>query len=166
MYQEADFSTSTTAVSSETFYFSLGNFIDYASVQAFFDQYKLLSIDFEARPRSNSLDIGANQSIPPTYCVLDYDNVASLASPAAALSYDNCMQLNAYESFKRTFKPRIALAAYQGAFSGYANASDMWLDTSSSSIQHFGLKLFSPVTGVATSWDILIRGIFAARQVH
>jgi len=101
--------------------------------------------------------------------VIDYDNGTALTSTAAAREYDNCMILTPAESGERIFIPRMALAAYSGAFTSYANVEPQWIDTASTGVIHYGLKYFIPaVTSGQTmlqSWEINVEYYVSFRSL-
>lgn len=158
---------SATTSQAPTYNFAMGN----ANVGVgFFDQYRILAIRFNIRADQNAIGLTTNSTttVTPLYCVIDYDDSASLGSVAAAESYSNCLVLPPGQSCSRLFKPRIALAAYTGAFTGYANMSDQWIDSNSTSVQHYGVKLFIPgVTTAQTelqSWTVSIEYFIQLRK--
>lgn len=108
------------------------------------DQYRFEAVRFSIYPDNNALGLTTNSTttLVPIYCVIDYDDSTALASAAAAQGYDNCIQLEPAQSLSRVFKPRMALAAYAGAFNNYANVAPMWIDAVSSGVQHYGVKLW------------------------
>jgi len=126
----------------------------------FFDQYKILAIRAVFAPQNNAIGLVTNSSttLSTLYVVIDYDDSTNLGSIAAAEAYSNCIALQPGESCERLFKPRMALAAYSGAFSSYANMSDQWIDSASGTVQHYGIKVVaSGVTAAQTllqSWNV------------
>jgi len=127
-----------------------------------FDQYRLMAVRFSIVPNNNAIGLVTNSStgLVPVYCVIDYDDTNALASASAAEGYNNCIVLNPGESLSRTFRPRMALAAYSGAFASYANVEPLWIDASSNGVQHYGIKLYIPgVLAAQTllqSWNIIV----------
>jgi hypothetical protein len=157
------------AVSSQapTFYFALNNF---SINSGFWDQYKIEAIRFSITPANNAIGLTTNSTttVTPIYCVIDYDDASALASQSAAQAYANCVTLNPGESLERVFQPRLALAAYTGSFTGYANSPPMWLDAASNTVQHYGIKLWIPgVTGGQTqlqSWNVTAEAFIRMRK--
>jgi len=92
------------------------------------------------------------------YVVIDYDNAAALSTAAEARSYESCVIVPPGESCSRQFRPHIAVAAYNGSFGGYMNSEPQWIDCGSSTVQHYGIKLFVPgATAAQTqlqSWTV------------
>jgi len=150
-------SQSNAANSVNSFNFQLAN----ANVGVgFFDQYKIVAIRAVICPQNNAIGLVTNSStsLLTMYVCIDYDDSNNLISVAAAEAYSNCIALQPGESCERLFKPRIATAAYAGAFTSYANMADVWLDANSNSVQHYGMKTFVPQATAAQtllqSWSL------------
>lgn len=151
---------SATVNVAPTYNFSLSDIDNANAFIGLFDQYRIDAVRFIIKPNNNAIGLVTNSttSIVPLYCVIDYDNTGTLASAVAARSYDNCVILTAGESLCRTFKPHVAVAAYSGAFSSFANQEDEWIDSDSSTVQHYGIKVFVPAATAAQtllqSWTV------------
>jgi hypothetical protein len=149
-----------TAGANLTYYFQLSNLANATSFENVFDQYRIVAIRQTVRPDNNAVGLVTNSttSLVDLYWVIDYDNTSNLGSTGAAISYDNCMILAPGESGSRTFCPRIAVAAYSGAFTSFANMQDSWIDSASPNVQHYGTKFYVPgATAAQTllqSWEI------------
>jgi hypothetical protein len=134
-----------------------------------FDQYRIKCIRFTIAPQNNAIGLVTNSTtlLVPLYCVIDYDDSANI-SAAVAQAYNNCIVLNPGESLERTFKPRAALSAYTGAFGGFANVGNLWLDAASSGVLHYGIKTVVPAAQAAQtllqSWEITVETWFEFRN--
>jgi hypothetical protein len=128
------------------------------------------AVRFTIRPQNNAIGLVTNSTttLVPLYCVIDYDDSTNLTSVAAAEAYSTCLVLSPGESCDRTFKPRIALAAYSGAFTSYANAPSMWIDAGSTGVQHFGVKTYVPGGAAGQtllqSWDVIVEYFIRFRK--
>jgi len=149
--------TASSSLQAPTYYFALNS----ANVgTGFFDMYRIAAIRFNIRPQQNAIGLTTNSTTTVTsiYCVIDYDDDASLGSIAAAESYSNCLVLPPGQSCSRTFKPRVAVSAYTGSFNGYTNMADPWIDAASTNVRHYGIKIVIPSITVAQtqlqSWDL------------
>lgn len=148
-----------TASSAPTYNFTLSSSNASAGT---FDQYRIPAVRFSIKPNQNAIQLLTNSTTTVTsiVCVIDYDDSSALGSYAAGCAYANAVIVPPGKSLSRTFRPHIAVAAYQGTFGGYANMSDVWLDSAYNTIQHYGVKLFIPgVTAAQTqlqTWDIEI----------
>lgn len=133
----------------------------------FFDRYRIDAIRFNVVPRNNAL--GLVPGLVDIFCVIDYDDASLLTSTAQAQAYATCLKMAPGESCSRTFAPNLAIAAYNGAFSGFANQKPQWIDAASASVQHYGVKLYIPATGVVgqtvfQQWDINIEYFISFSQ--
>lgn len=167
-------STATTTITASatvsvkpTFNFTLAG----AQVgSGFFDQYRIEAIRFTIAPQNNAVGLVTNSTttLQPLYCVIDYDDSTALSSAGAAVVYSNCIVLNPGESCERVFQPRMAMAAYSGAFTSYAVMDPQWIDAASSSVQHYGIKCWvDPCTIGQTllqSWDVTVEYFIRFRK--
>jgi hypothetical protein len=130
---------------------SLANFANYANMLASFDQYRIREITMEWIPHNvtSFITSGTVATVAPTgvynhnilvSCV-DTDDSSTPATATVVLGHESAIVHGPFvKSFRRTFKPAIAVSAYQGAFTGFANFQDQWIDSASSGIQHYGVK--------------------------
>jgi len=136
----------------------------------FWDQYRIAAIRFVVAPQNNAIGMVTNSAVTlvPMYVVIDYDDASSLSSVADACSYSTCLALHPGESCERILKPRVAIAAYNGTFGGYANMGDVWLDAASNTVQHYGIKTLVPgvLTGqtILQSWDVTVEYFIEFRK--
>lgn len=133
----------------------------------FYDRYKIDAIRFNVIPRNNA--IGLTAGLADLFFVIDYDDASLLTSTSQAMGYATCLKMAPGESASRTFAPNIAVAAYNGTFGGFANQKPQWLDANSNTIQHYGVKLYIPATGligqtVFQQWDINIEYFISFTQ--
>jgi len=122
------------------FSFTFGALDGYASLAAVFDQYRIIQISVTFAPTLNMVTSSSGGvQVGNFYTVIDFDNAAT-ANVAALRQYENCMTTPAYAPQTRTFTPHVALAAYGGAFTSYANEGPKWIDSASTAVQHYGVK--------------------------
>lgn len=130
-----------------------------------FDQYKILEIDLQFRPRSNALNqvnvASPNDLLPGLMVVVDYDDDTALSTKTDAQQYDNVVRAQAYEGVRVRFRPTIDPAIFaSGAFTGYAieESDKMWLDINSNTISHYGVKwcaeLMRTSATTTIAWDV------------
>jgi len=112
----------------------------FSQLAAVFDQYRVTTIEVWIEPTSTSV---SNLGVGTTnlYSAVDYDSAANPTTVDQILAYENVIVSNTANGHYRKFKPHIAVAAYQGAFSGYQNTSNVWIDSASGDVQHYGVKL-------------------------
>jgi len=146
--------------------FKLANLSNVTAFQSLFDQYRICAVDFVLRPRCNSFVATASSSPPPLYLVIDYDNSGSFSSVSQALEYSTCSIVEVYQSVRRAFQPRFALAAYQGAFTGYSSQTG-WIDCAYPSVEHYGIRYWLPTctASFTPEWDIDVKYHLEFRNV-
>jgi hypothetical protein len=146
----------TPSVTVETFTsytFTLGALPDSTEFTALFDQYRILQVRMEFTPLFT--DTSATVAYPPIYTAIDYDDANSVTG-AQINEYDSVMFTPTGTYFERCFNPRIALAAYSGAFTSFGQPqAGFWIDCASPSVVHYGLKTVMPVAGAANQvWSV------------
>jgi hypothetical protein len=143
----------TTAAATFTPSTIVGDFVSYAAV---FDQYRLDHIEIWMFPRVTTGDgIITNPGLMSS--VIDFDDGSILSGPAAAQDYANCITSPGTMGHYRRFKPHAAIAAYTGAFGGFANTTSPWIDASSGTVQHYGFKTACTPTSTTLYYDLAIR---------
>jgi len=141
--------------------FATNNVTDFTSLANCFDQYRILGVECTIIPRINSATGGSTTAMSgQLYTVLDFDDNTALGSIAAALAYENCIATPAWQVQRRCFAPRIAVGAYGGStFTAYANQPAQWIDCSSTTVVHYGMKACcdAGTTGALQVWDLQTR---------
>lgn len=146
------FTCSAGSATNPTYYFSISQ--TYTGATSVFDQYMIEAIRFSISPQQNAVgQLGAG--LTDVYCVIDYDDATALTL-ATSQSSANVIKLAPGESLQRVFQPRVATAAYSGSFSGFANVGNLWIDSASTTVQHYGIKLYIPATGKVGQTDFQI----------
>jgi hypothetical protein len=163
---------SASSSTSNSYYFSLNDIDETTAYTGLFDQYRIDAIVFRIIPMQNAIGLTTNSTTTPVrfYSVIDYDDAGTLATEAIARAYESCVITAPGMPTTRVFKPRMALAAYQGTFAGYANMADQWCDTNSTGIQFYGVKTFIPQATAAQtqlqSWTIERDYYISFRRIH
>jgi len=143
--------TNTATNSYQGFFVALSDLPDSSSYAAVFDQYRIMGAEVQLAP--TTMPLGGVYT-GHVHTVIDYDDVASI-TPSAALNYNNCVVSNLQDTLIRTFKPHMAVAAYAGSFTSYANMEPQWIDCASPSVQHYGFKCAVNPTGTALTFDLI-----------
>jgi hypothetical protein len=154
-------------------YFALVGIDNVTNFANLFDQYRIDAVVAHIVPSNNAIQVPTYSSTEfvNLYVVIDYDDANALSSTPSYREYDNCIELAPGESCKRTFQPRVSLSAYSGgAFGAYSNIGGMWLDTASTSIQHYGLKIGAPACDtsqtILQSWKVIIEYYISFRALR
>jgi hypothetical protein len=168
--QQASILGSNTTPSQLTVAFTLSNADPGNQFAGAFDQYRYNAVRMTIRPLQNAVgltDITANTMVD-LYSCIDYDDDTAIGSLGAMLQKENVAITAPGDSIQRTFRPRMAIAAYQGSFAGYANMPPEWIDTTSNGVRHYGVKFWVPTAHASQvmlqSWDIIIEHYISFRQ--
>jgi hypothetical protein len=137
------------------FLFKLNDLTDYTKWTTLFDQYRLVKVEVMGFPINdqNQVGSGANQSELRT--AVDYDNTTAFGADLLGPFGDSVRIHYSTAQWKRVLKPRIAMAAYKGALTGFANMNAQWIDSANPDVQHYGLRYYLPVsTGTVPTWRV------------
>jgi len=172
-----------TQTGSETFgglIFQLQDLPNVTSLTGLFDQYKIEKVSVEFMPCANA--------IPPNFisaanlttgsanirmagrllAAPDLDDALAWSSFNQGRQYNTAQEVEAYKTIKFTFKPRLAVGAFQGGVStAYANQSS-WMDCAYPGVPHYGAKwALSRYLGAqgALSYDVKTTMYIAMRNV-
>jgi len=147
------------------------NLLDqYTTWGAVFDQYKIDEVETTFRPFAIGTSIAvATVLIPCLYTVIDFDDNTSPTGLAYMRQY-NSLSVSENETVVRKFQPHVAVAAYSGAFTSYANLANQWIDCNSATVVHYGLKWAIDAGAVGQtllqSWNVSTRMRVSFRNVH
>jgi hypothetical protein len=157
--------TSTTLNSFFSFTVSLGAVDQSSSLANLFDQYRIRSAEIWLMPRYSAAAGTGYGGILSS--VIDLDDSVLLSQLNQAGDYSSCVTTECTQGHYRHWVPHAATAAYNGALpTGFANMASPWLDTSSPSVTHYGIKLAASVTSSAVVYDINTRLIVEFRSVR
>lgn len=174
-YQTQDAPSAFTATTSSSGVYSvapaLANILgsQLTALQGVFDQYKIEECEVWCEAQNQG---GSSTPIPQIggklYSVVDYDDATNLSSVGQAMSYSNVVVTSLNQGHYRRWKPRIAMAAYQGALTAFANMSAQWIDIAYPNVAHYGMKFYTDfVTSTSNvSFDIRLRILVACRNVR
>jgi len=148
--------TNAGAVGSAIAFTAATHIQQFSSFAAVFDQYKIKTIEIWATPRglgTSSTYLNSGRM----YSVTDYDDANIPSNTAQMLQYQNVIAAPFGMGHYRKWTPHMALAAYSGAFTSYANVTAGWIDVASPSVQHFGFKAMLDGTNAAN--DVQVEGL-------
>jgi hypothetical protein len=141
----------SAATSAGTSFNVTSHFPNYSSWATVFDQYRVDEIEVWVTPYAP-----ANGNVGLYYTAIDYDSATAISNTAIQ-QYGNVEMSTLLEGHYHKFRPHVALAAYSGAFTSYANTDEMWIDSSSGSVAHFGLLIASDVTTYGITVNLNLR---------
>lgn len=157
-----------TSVATPTYFTQAFQFADldqYSAFASVFDQYKFNSIEVWIEPQNTN----TNYNNSGRYVsVIDYDDSAALSSVLQAQDYANALVSSGQSSQYRRFVPHVAIAEYAGTspFTGFGNMVADWIDSSSATVKHFGLKIAFEPTSTATTYDLTFRYHISLRSIR
>jgi hypothetical protein len=156
----AFFTTSTVSNTFAGLYFALSSMNDASEYAAVFDQYRIMAVEITIMPSTLTV-AGLTGHLLSS---VDYDDVASI-TPALNAQKSTVVISNLQDTIVRSFTPRLALAAYSGAFTAYSvGPSQSWINTASPTVQHYGHKLTANPTTTAITYDLYTRVWFQFRN--
>jgi len=156
----AFFTTSTVSNTFAGTFFALSSMNDASEYAAVFDQYRIMAVELTIMPSTLTV-AGLTGHL---LSAVDYDDVASI-TPALNAQKSTVVISNLQDTIVRSFTPKIALAAYSGAFTAYSvGPAQTWINTASTTVQHYGHKLTANPTTTAITYDLYTRVWFQFRN--
>jgi len=144
--------------------FQLTDIGQYNSWTNIFDQYRIREIEVWLVPQQS--ETTANTSMGLMTSVIDYDDATALTTIANALDFENALTTSGMAGHYRRFVPHVAMAAYAGAFTSFANVSSPWIDAASPTVPHYGLKTAWTPTTSAQNYSLIARYHLQFRNVR
>jgi len=145
--------------------FTMGSLDQVASLAAVFDQYRMDEVEVWLNPQASSQ--GTATSTDGLFSsVIDYDDSNALTTVNQAYDYTNVLTTSGCSGHYRRFKPHVAIAAYSGAFTSFANQESPWIDFASTGVQHYGLKTAWTATTAVCKYDLIVRYHMSCRNIR
>lgn len=147
--------------------FSLDQVQGFGELTVLFDQFRISKVEIffhlQTNPDSDlqlngTLTNGANY-YPKMWYVGDVDDLTSI-SKAQIREYSGARNtiLKADKAFKITVKPSVLVQTYQTALqAGYSSKRNVWVDSNSVSVPHYGLKCLIDLEGQTPSQPFYIK---------
>lgn len=139
-------------------YFTLADLPQASSFTTLFDQYKINKITIKFIPMTmvngfERSDVASVTNPGMMGTVIDFDDANTLSNINAYEEYQNFRYQSAVsmKTHSRTFRPHIAMAAYQGTFAGFTNVPSKWIDCANATVQHYGVKFYMDVYASANT---------------
>jgi len=147
--------------------FSLDQVQGYGELTSLYDQYRISKVEIffhlQTNPNSDlqlngTLTNGANY-FPKMWYVADTDDLNSV-SKAQIREFGGVRNtiLRADKNFKVTVKPAVLFQTYQTTIStGYSPKRNVWIDSNSLGVPHYGLKCLIDLEGQTPSQPFYIK---------
>jgi hypothetical protein len=144
-----------------TLSFTVGGFSQASEYLSLFDQYRIDEVEVWLEPTA---PIGLAM-YPQFVSCIDYDDSSAPSSFSALASRQQSLDALGGVGHYHVFKPRVAMAAYSGAFSSFANMAAPWIDSGSNSVVHYGVKAGADASGsLAVTYRYTARALVSFRQ--
>jgi len=157
--------SSNVGTSYAGFNFTLSQLDQAATWTAVFDQYQIARLEVRLIPRVDS-NTTATTGFGLVYSAVDYDDSTAPPSVASLEQRENCNVESALREQSVVFTPHAALAAYSGVFTSFANVKEMWIDSGSATVQHYGFKTaWTSTTTNNQTIDVITRMVVRFRNV-
>jgi hypothetical protein len=110
-------------------------------VAALYDSYRIDAVTVQFQLRTNPVSAGG---LPKLTLYPDFDDATAASTLGGVNGHPQAVQhifSPTRPEYAMTISPRPALAAYQGAFTGYAVPDNpVWCDSANPTVQHYGYK--------------------------
>jgi hypothetical protein len=135
-----------------------------SSCETVFDQYRIDWIEVTLIPTMSEGNSIANVGI--LTLVVDHDDDTALTTIGAADDYPFQQTVRGSDLVRVVFKPRVAVAAYSGAFTSFKNEVAGWIDMASPSVKHYGIKTAWSSTSSVLNYNAVTRYALSFRAVR
>jgi hypothetical protein len=143
--------------------FSLDQLDDFKAYTTIFDEYKIEGVEAMISPLVDVAPI-VGQSTGMLASVVDTDDAVPLTTFAESGHYTNCITTTGNYSHLRSIRPKFSRALYSSALVTGYGSSVGWLDSSSPSVPHYGLKAIWSTTSAPIQADLVVRYLIAFRH--
>lgn len=134
---------------------------NYTEFTALYDQYKIDYVECQFFFSNNTSSVNSpGTTMPIMYLCKDYDD-SNVANYTDLQQYQNCKcwqlgnRTNSDGKYTIFVKPNVDIALYQGITTGYARGKSMFVDTSSPSVPHYGIKIaYDPIFTPASATNV------------
>ena len=158
------FTTSAVAATFGALSFNIASLDNFSSLAAVFDQYRIDEIEVQIVSGVTEETI-STQSVGMLYSAVDVDDAAVPTTIAQLGGYSSCVKSDGTVSHYHRWQPQYAVAAYSGAFTSYG-AMKGFIDCSSSTVQHYGLKYGSTTASATLTYQALIAYTVTFQSLH
>ncbi len=162
--------TSTSAAEGlYAFSFALADVADYTSYTSVWDQYRIVELDLTLIPVTLASAPATGPAYAFCYVAPDYDDATTPANTTAMLSYSNVAVVGPSEKYQFRIQPAVDIATTTSAAAGITgsmSARSPWLDCSSPSVSHYGLKaaITQSTSTNLTQWVLFARYVIEFRR--
>jgi hypothetical protein len=160
------FSTLTSGPQYSSYNFVASSLDQFSSLAAIDDQYRVDELEVWIYPTPSSSDTQNSLEGGLFYTAVDYDDANVPTSIGQLVDYENNVTTSTACGHYRRFKPHVAIAAFSGTFTSYANVEDEWIDAASNNVQFYGLKMATSTTQVVIPFTLHARVHLSVRNTR
>lgn len=149
--------------------YALNGLPNYTEFTALYDQYKITGVKLKFVPRGNSSDLTTSNNITSLITCIDTDDSVVPTSIDQLTQYQSMKMCRSTQSMTRYWKPKFNVGAINTVALGLAGKQNTtgWLDCTSDSVQHFGIKgCLTSFAGATIVYDILVTQYLAFKNVR
>jgi hypothetical protein len=146
--------------------FNLGQLTQASSWTSVFDQYRIKEIELWMTPTTSTATVGnSNFDSYRVYSVIDYDDDSSTAA-SSLLQYENVCDTGRNEGVYRKWRPHMASQlATSGGVALAQNIPSTWINSSQTTVKHYGFKCAQLSTSTSTVIQLRARFTVEFRNV-
>jgi hypothetical protein len=139
-------------------YFTIAQMGGVANFIAVFDEYRIDAIEVWIEPTFNTAPSTAAEQ-GTFVSAIDLDDASTPSSYTTVASYQDAVDTSVFSAHYHKWVPTASSAYFAGAvFTGYGSETRPWLDSTSTSIQHYGLKVaVSATTTNSLVFRVMVR---------
>jgi hypothetical protein len=162
--------TSTSAAEGlYAFSFALSDVADYLNYVAIWDIYAIKQVVITLVPLTLPSAPSTGPAYAFAYVAPDFDDATTPANAIAMLSYATVAHLGPSEKYTLKIQPSVDIATTTSAaasINGVFNKTSPWLDCSSPSVPHYGLKaaVTQSTSTNLTQWNVFCRYSIAFKR--
>jgi len=135
-----------------------------ANMLTCFDQYRIDEVEAWLFSDAGNEVNQAPGGVGNLVSAVDLDDVSTPTTLQALMSYGSSLVSGGGAAHYHRWKPHVAIAAYSGAFSSFANQPSPWIDSASPGVQHYGLKAGISTTLGTIPYNLIVRAKITFRS--
>jgi len=146
--------------------FSLSQVPNSAEFSTLYDQYQIKGIKVQMIPRYTEALPGAS-TIGNMWSVIDYDDQVVPPGIDTLMQYQNVKRTRLNQVHTRYFKPKVATEVFNtGIATAYAPKANVWLDCTSTTVEHYGIKFWFDSSTAGVTFDLQVTYYLAFKNVR
>lgn len=133
-----------------------------------YDQYQIKGIKITLIPRFTQSNANtATQVIGNMWSCLDYDDASTPPNLTTLLQYQNVKRTRTNQIHSRYLVPAVAREVFNtGIATAYAPQKKVWLDCTSDTVEHYGIKFWFDSTAAGVTYDLQVKFYLAFKNVR